>query len=165
MDLFNSDADDEEPSNDNDPDHSRLGRYAEFLVCADITQNGYYAIHADYIGFDIILVDGHKTYRVQVKSSSVIRRGLAEWRCRINKNSHRGNEARKRELDRRDADILALYHHDLATITYLPVLHGCGRLQLPVSQVRQTPTAQSLGDSISWCDKTPISFIPEGIAA
>ncbi|TWH01806.1 hypothetical protein L614_002000000400 [Ochrobactrum sp. J50] len=165
MDLFGNCISAPLADNDNRHDYSRLGRYAEFLVCADITKNGYHAIHSDTSGFDVLMIAGHKTYRIQVKSSSIIRRQRAEWRCRISVDRRGGNASRKREVDRRDADILALFHNDLETIVYLPVLPGCGHVKLPVRYLKEAKTIETLQSAISVMDGTPVHYIPEGIPA
>jgi hypothetical protein len=111
-------------------DTSRLGRYAEFMVCAELTRLGYRAIHVDAPGFDIILTVEDRSLRVQVKSTtSVIYPPLlkanggpgrkprtqpyAVWNCTQHVDSSRSRVKRNntRRLTPGDADIIALFHH------------------------------------------------------
>jgi hypothetical protein len=145
-------------------DSSRLGRYAEFMVCAELTKLGYHALHVDAPGFDIIASCNEASVRVQVKSTSRVaqpppphagrgrppRSGeYCEWNCKTHEGATNGKKMLRRgqrTLDRRDADVLALYHHRFNTITFLPItaLNGSGKVILPLAQVKQNHSKQSL---------------------
>lgn len=119
---------------------ARLGRYAEFMVCAELTKRGYYVTHCDAPGFDLILIVGEKTLRVQVRSTSniTVKGDCCVWMCRKGFGSRNAdNFLRSRPINRSDADLLALYHHVFATTVFVGVgdING-GSVRLQISDVR-----------------------------
>jgi hypothetical protein len=130
-------------------DHNRLGRMAEFMVCAEITRLGFHAIHADAPGFDILLIHSKRPYRVQVKSSTLIKEErFCEWRCRIHISSARGAAARARGLTHDDCDLLALYQHQLSKVVFRPVI-GREKVKISLTTLREMSTFDSLTQAIA----------------
>jgi hypothetical protein len=113
----------------------RLPRYAEFMVCAYLTKLGYYCIHVDTIGFDIILdYEGH-SYRLDVKATSNYQRGPRKESCEWSfaKSSYKTSN---RPIRPDEVDLLALYHLEFDTVVFVPVLRPMHRMALPAGQVR-----------------------------
>ena len=136
-------------ANDNaDLTFTQSGRVAEFIVCADITRRGYYAMHVDAPGFDVLLVRAAKSFRVQVKSSSTYRSGKLTWRCRTHATSERGNLAKARAVNANDADIVALYHHDFDGVIYLPISQARDRINIPPDRFRLASKIDTIAASI-----------------
>jgi len=114
------------------------------LVCAELTRLGYYVTHVDAPGFDLILTVENASLRVQVKSTMQTRDGFCIWKC-----VHRCAIGPGQRLDlqkpitKAQADVLALYHHELRSTVFLPV-EGRRIIRLPVSQVRNHDAAISL---------------------
>jgi hypothetical protein len=109
-------------------DHSRLGRYAEFMVCAELTKLGYYVLHVDAPGFDIILSIDGASWRVQVKSTSLVREGFCRWNLKRHTASNGGRVLRKNiPITRAEADILALFHHQFSNYDLLADWRSCTR--------------------------------------
>jgi hypothetical protein len=148
-------------------DSSRLGRYAEFMVCAELTKLGYDVLHVDAAGFDIILsVDG-ASWRVQVKSTSVVREGYCEWKAVRHAGSTNGKKGMTRPtsaITRREADILALFHHQFGTVVFMPVGNqlrdprgrkprddnaSMWKIILPVAQVREHDPSLSIESTVA----------------
>lgn len=146
-------------------DSSRLGRYAEFMVCAELTRLGHHALHVDAPGFDIILTVDDRSLRVQVKSTTTIKQpplpniggkggrpprtqAYATWNC--SRHAYASNGGTKprgtKQLTSNDTDVVALYHHTFGTTIFMPVqaLTGTGRMVLPLSQVQQNHADESL---------------------
>lgn len=138
-------------------DSSRLGRYAEFMVCAELTRLGYRVIHVDAPGFDLIVSIEDRSLRVQVKSTTAIRhppppqpgRGrpprsqpFAEWHCQLHNVPSNGGRRKARtakNVSSVDADVLALFHHKFGTMFFLGLPPGFAvprNVRLPLSQVR-----------------------------
>ena len=160
-------------------DSSRLGRYAEFMVCAELTRLGYHVIHVDAPGFDIIMAVDGVSLRVQVKSTNTIVAPLVRkpgggrppngshmcrWGTMTHDSSSNGgrNANRKvRPLCKTDADLLALYHHQFGTTVILPLdaLNKSGYVALPVSQVKDHDTKSSLAHAL---EKLGVSTIDGG---
>lgn len=145
LDLFGDNEDDapqeEEPSS---ADYARLGRYAEFMVCAELTKLGYYVVHVDAPGFDLILSANSRTFRVQVKSSSTTIDGRRRWRCRIAVEHRRASGYRKRPITKEDADLLALFDHATGKTIFVPVQGNVGQITIPLSQVASVDTQATL---------------------
>jgi hypothetical protein len=146
-----------------------LGRYAEFMVCADLTKQGYEVVHVDAPGFDIILsVDG-ASWRVQVKSTRTIKDGSCIWQVSHHSTPSNGKKALtriNRAITRKEADLLALFHHQFDTTVYFAVGHyprrgryprredGCvARIELPVAQVRGHAGSASLEVALRYLAK------------
>lgn len=139
-----------EAANDNDDlSYSQLGRYGEFMICADLTRRGYYAMHVDAPGFDVLLVHANRSYRVQVKSSSAYRSGKPTWRCRTHAVSTRGNQAVMRKVSEADADIVALFHHDFDGAIYLPIGDVRDRINIPATQLRVSRDVDTVATSLA----------------
>ena len=129
---------------------TRLGRMAEFLVCAELTRLGYYVTHVDAPGFDLILAVQDASLRVQVKSSTIVECDRCVWSLvhHVNDNGHGRAKPRRgagntRAITRAQADLFALYHHEFGTTVFLPV-EGRASARLPVSQVRHHVASDSL---------------------
>lgn len=149
-------------------DASRLGRYAEFIVCAEITRLSYHAIHVDAPGFDVILCINGSSLRVQVKSTARIKRPpirrtgtqgpsprfseLAIWSCHKHTNASNGGSKDRgiQPITKADADMIALYHHTLKTTVFMPISAvGNGKIALPIAQLKDPDvTARSLESTL-----------------
>jgi hypothetical protein len=141
-------------------DSSRLGRYAEFMVCAELTRLGYHAIHVDAPGFDIILSIDGRSLRVQVKSTTTIKQpplpqgrgrpprsqAYAVWQCTRHQYSSNGGLNRRggKTLTLSDTDIIALFHHKFETIVFFAVQDIKDKMMLPISQLETSVSEQSL---------------------
>lgn len=151
IDLFGDCVDDIQDSQD-ELSSSLLGRYAEFMVCAQITKSGYRVTHVDGVGFDLILTVEEGSFTIQVKSTSVIVDGKCRWN--LTKHIEAGNGGRNKErkpgrLSIRDADMLALFHHSFGTTVIMPMrLHMPTYIALPVSQIQQANIDDSLQSSL-----------------
>lgn len=125
-------------------DYSQVGRYVEFLVCAELTKLGYFVTHCDAPGFDILLVADGKPFRVQVKSSHKVEDGRCIWRTRVTMTGT-GKQRIKRPLTKADADIVALYHCQFDRMIFAPISKcSTGIVDLPISQVRAADTMKTL---------------------
>jgi len=131
---------------------SQLGRYAEFMVCAELTKLGYYVQHCDAPGFDVILVVEKRSLRVQVKSTSSVKEGRCYWTCSKCRYSDRDmNNRGRRAIDKSDADLIALYHHVFGTTIYIlpeDIRTATGGICLPVTQVREHGDSESLDHAL-----------------
>lgn len=130
---------------------SLLGRYAEFMVCAQLCRAGYFATHVDSAGFDLILQTEDGTRTMQVKSSRVIESGYCHWRIKrrlgiIGPRLARGQYDRvERQLGPQDANLLALFHHSFETTIIWPITKLLPRhIALPVHQVERASLAETL---------------------
>jgi hypothetical protein len=155
-DLFGYVADnDDEPAIGNGTD--LRGRYAEFLVCANLTKLGYYVVHVDAAGFDLLLDYEEQTYRIEVKSGSRSHEGpfkqRMEWR--VARRGREGSEnhvryRRRRPITPADTDLLALYCRVYETTVFYPVLGPINAVRLPTSFVRNSAEGQkSLSSAIA----------------
>ena len=141
--MFN----DEKLVSDTELNTKQLGRYAEFLVCAELSKLGYYVWHCDAPGFDIILVVDEQSLRVQVRATNFIENGYCVWNCRKSDgNRDKNNFCRSRAMDRRDTDLIALHHLIFGTTIFVSVdeISQGGSLRLPVSQIRAHDMSKSL---------------------
>lgn len=131
---------------------SQLGRAAEFRVCYELTLLGYYVWHCDAPGFDLILVLDDMSLRVQVKSTTNICAGYCDWTVtKDSPGSHRRKGTRvQRAIDRREADLVALYHHVFGTTVFVSIDEVRGmHIRLPVSQVREHDCSRSLDRALA----------------
>ena len=135
-------------------DASQIGRLAEFLVCAELTRLGYYVVHCDTRGFDILLSIEDRSLRVQVKSTAVVRDGYCIWRCQKHMVAGNAPDRNKRTLDRRDCDLVALFHHVFGTVIFLSIgeVPRGSRIDLPVAQVREVNSGKSLERALARLD-------------
>jgi hypothetical protein len=146
-DLFRDEVDSGVAADDEAAGRRRLGRYAEFMVCAELTKLGYDVWHCDAPGFDVVLVEGDRSLRIQVRSTGNIDKGYCSWMCRKGYGSRDSNNFLKsRILDRRDADLIALYHLVFGSLIFATVdeLPGGGTFKFPVGQVREHDCSGSL---------------------
>lgn len=141
--LFENDENDTLCDEDNEQSASQLGRYAEFMVCAELTKLGYYVVHVDAPGFDLIMTTDTMSVRVQVKSTSSVRHGECDWLCLTHLNGSKQKKAR-RIINRADADLIALYHHVFGTTVFVPISEASAHIKLPVSQVKEHEATRSL---------------------
>jgi len=128
------------------PHWTRLGRMAEFLVCAELTKLGYYVTHVDAPGFDLILAVRDASLRVQVKSSTRISAGFCTWELVHHIHEHnkpRRGAGRTLPITKAQADLLALYHHEYGTTVFLAV-DGSRYARLPVAQIKHHVASDSL---------------------
>jgi hypothetical protein len=147
-------------------DSSRLGRYAEFIVCAELTRLGYHALHVDAPGFDIILTVEDRSLRVQVKSTATIKhpvshakiytkrmpskqQAVAVWNCKRHTQASNGGNRTDRSPKRLticDADVVALFHHKFKTVIFFPIqsVPASGRFELPLTQIKHDAAEESL---------------------
>jgi hypothetical protein len=135
-------------------DTSTIGRHVEFLVCAELTRAGYWVEHINAPGFDVLLSSRGRVYRIEVKSSSVVRDGYGVWHCRRQKPNSVGQGrigawAYKRPLTREDADVVALHHLVAGATCYLPVVGGCGRVVISMSQLRALDASSSIESALA----------------
>ncbi|HEY2243480.1 MAG TPA: hypothetical protein VGH47_04550 [Xanthobacteraceae bacterium] len=119
------------------------GRYAEFIVCAYLTRMGYHATHVDTQGFDILLRHETRSYRIDVKSTSHVRRGTFKERAVWNIVNHTRPEPGRQRVHVRkgplDADLLALFFRPLETVVFRAVDEEMKlRLLLPLALVRNS---------------------------
>ena len=143
--LFEDDA--AIDNEDNELCSSQLGRYAEFMVCAELTKLGYYVVHVDAPGFDLILSANDMSLRVQVKSSTVVTDGYCRWNCHKHQQASNGGRQSKRglgRLTRADADLVALFHHQFQSIVFVPINEARTIMKFSVSQVRGHEAIESL---------------------
>jgi hypothetical protein len=132
------------------------GRYAEFQVCANLTKLGYYVVHVDAAGFDLLLDYEDQTYRVEVKSGSRSYEGSFKQRIqwRVARRGRMGSENHFRYRQRRpitpvDTDLLALFCRIYETTVFYPVLGPINAVRLPTSFVRNSGDGQkSLSSAI-----------------
>ena len=123
--------DDEEQQScvdDTERTDSQLGRYAEFMVCAELTKLGYYVVHVDAPGFDLILSTDTMSVRVQVKSTSSVNQGYCRWNCVTHAEAGNGGKRKvrkSRRLSRADTDLVALFHHVFGTTVFMLVTEAC----------------------------------------
>lgn len=144
-DLFGSSLDEGDETEEGCPDYARLGRYVEFIVCAELTKLGYFVTHCDAPGFDILLVASGKPLRVQVKSSHKIENGKCVWRTRVSDGRTQSKARIKRPITTNEADILALYHHAFEQLIFVAVRDAsAGYIELPIAQVKASDSAKSL---------------------
>lgn len=136
-----------------DLNHSQLGRYAEFMVCAQLCKAGYYVVHVDAVGFDLVVSTDEGSYTVQVKSTSNSENGRCTWGISAHKEAGRGgrNEKRKaRPIRRSDADLLALFHQQYGTTIIVPVQDRMGwTITLPAHQVQQASVEKSFASALA----------------
>lgn len=107
-----------------------IGKAGEHLVCADLILQGYRAFLSDQgLPYDVLVDDGRKLHRVQVKSSlapkNVNSKGRNEriaysWSVR-----RRGKDGASR-LTNDDCDIVAFVALDTGEVAYLPITE-CGQ--------------------------------------
>lgn len=129
------------PVADADPvaDMARIGRLAEFVLCARLTEWGYYCSHADAAGFDVLVSTGQGHIRVQVKSSAQIHNGKCSWHAtsRSGTPNHRGGKSNGvGRYTRKDADVFALYSRSFDKFVFAVVDGGPSYYALPVAVVR-----------------------------
>jgi hypothetical protein len=142
-DLFGNLVDVEVVSGITQEKFPRLPRCAEFMVCAYLTKLGYYCVHVDTIGFDIILdYEGH-SYRVDVKATSNYQRGPRKESCEWSfaKSNYKPSSGGRERYSSRpirpdEVDLLALYHLEFDSVVFVPVLRPMHRMALPAGQVR-----------------------------
>jgi PD-(D/E)XK endonuclease len=141
QDLFGFEVDQVEPLElrNGTSNESQQGRYAEFMVCAYLTKLGYFVIHVDARGFDLVLEAEGQSFRVQVKSTSRVYAGpfkqVVEWRL----SRHVRNEDRTRHtriISPFDADIAALFFCPTETVHYIPILKSKRGTRVPISFMR-----------------------------
>lgn len=113
----------------NNPDIARealrIGTAAEHLVCADLLLAGYrVSVAAAGLPYDLILDDGVRLYRVQVKATlspkKMQQRPTNEtpfYHFHIRIAGRKG----KRKVENSDFDILALVALDIRTVAYMPM--------------------------------------------
>lgn len=152
IDLFGNCVEDIQDSSQEELNSSLLGRYAEFMVCAQITKSGYRVTHVDGVGFDLILTVEEGSFTIQVKSTSVVIDGKCRWNLAKHieaGNGGRNNERNRGRLSIRDADLLALFHHRYGTTVIMPMrLHMPTYIALPVGQIEQASIEDSLQSSL-----------------
>ena len=125
----------------------KLGRYAEFLICAELSKLGYDVWHCDAPGFDVIFVTEERSLRIQVRSTTHIENGHCMWMLRKGYgNRDKTNYIKTRPIDRRDADLIALHHLVLGTTVLIGIddISAGGAIRLPISQVRNHDLSESL---------------------
>jgi hypothetical protein len=128
-----------------------MGRYAEFMVCALLTKLGYWVMHLDAPGFDLILRGEDTSLRVQVRSTSSNEGGYCFWP--LHTGEYRPVETRKngagrlkrRILNCSDTDLLALFHHEFGTTIFMSIADvRVGEVKFPISQVCDVNAKESL---------------------
>jgi hypothetical protein len=145
--MFESDVVLEGAASDEAANRKRLGRYAEFMVCAELTKLGYDVWHCDAPGFDVVLVDGDRSLRIQVRATNNVDKGYCSWMCRKGYGSRdENNFLKSRVLNRRDADLVALYHLGFGSLIFITTdeLPAGGGVKFPVGQVREHDCSTSL---------------------
>ena len=142
--LFGEDTSVSEESN---LSRKQLGRYAEFMVCAELSKLGYSVWHCDAPGFDAVLVTEDRSFRIQVRATTNIDNGYCSWMCRKGYgNRDESGFLKTRSLNRTDTDLIGLYHLIFGTLIFVTTdeLPAGGSLKLPVSQVRDHDCSKSL---------------------
>lgn len=127
------------------------------MVCAELTKRGYYVAHCDAPGFDLVLVVGEKSLRVQVRSTSNVSGDYCVWMCRKGFGSRNAaNFLRSRPINRSDTDLIALYHHVFATTVFVAVgdIMPGGSIRLSIDDVRDP--ASSLHRALARMDDLPM---------
>jgi len=156
-DLFGGTAENEQQQTDGVEFSATVlqGRYAEFMVCAYLTQMGHVAHHLDVTGFDVILEYEGLTIRVQVKSTTRVTHGpfKSSVRWDVGRGSRYGGGHKKhpsKGLLPRDADIAALFYAPLQAVVFYPILKCLHSITLPLSFVRNSKRGEvSLGAAIN----------------
>ena len=137
----------------------RSGRYAEFMVCAFLSEMGHQAFHVNAAGFDLILEYQGFSYRVEVKSSNFALKGPHKervvWKVGrgINYDPVKGqlnrNKRTRRPLIATDVELLALFYRPLDTVVFYPVMKPISHVLLPLSFVRNAGRGEAtLGPAI-----------------
>jgi hypothetical protein len=131
--------------------HDQLGRYAEFLVCAEITKLGYFVVHCPSNGFDLLLIAHSKPIRVQVKSTSIVKGEFCLWKPRIGGGRREKWGKPKRSLTREDADLFALYHHTFNRLMFVAVSNGAGNshIQIRANQLMSIDLGKNLAAALA----------------
>jgi hypothetical protein len=120
-------------------DMAQLGRLAEFILCARLTSWGYYASHADAIGFDVLVSVEQGHIRVQVKSSAQVRDGKCSWGASSQSGTpnHRGGKSTGvGRYTKRHADVFAFYSRPFDKFVFAPVDGEHSSYRFPVAVVR-----------------------------
>lgn len=105
-----------------------VGKAAEHLVCFDLLSQGLTAYLTDQgIKYDIVLETVNELFRVQVKSTQILRNVNSKnrgYRGAYNFNVRRVGKKGNQRLGRNDCGIVAMVALDGPCIAYLPV-HLC----------------------------------------
>jgi len=119
------------------PDRAlEIGKAAEHLVCADLILSGYRAFLSDQgLPYDVVIDNGNKLLRVQVKSCGSVSNVNAQGRVeRLAYNfsiRRRGKDGKSDRLSDKDCDIIALVALDIRVIAYLPIAACKMTAQIP----------------------------------
>ena len=138
---------------DEQSDLYRIGRYAEFMVCAQLTKAGYDVFHVDTVGFDLILKHPQGTFTIQVKSSRQTQNGKGQkvlWKTVARSGSANGKRY-ARPLTRADAHLLALHSTEYETTIVLPITNNMpSQFAFSISQVEHASIDQTLKAAIAY---------------
>lgn len=151
VDLFGNSIIEDEISEEQLSD-TLIGRYAEFMVCAQITKAGYNVTHVDGTGFDLIITLDEGTFTIQVRSTRRVVEGKCTWSLTKNQEAGKGGRNTKRgtrALTSADADLLALFHHRFETTVIIPLRKEMSTyIALPLNQVENASIEETLKPSI-----------------
>ena len=101
----------------------QIGKAGEYLVCCDLIMKGYVAFISEQgLPYDVVLDDGNRMYRVQVKSNLTYKKTpqRATERMIYIFNVKRRGKNNTQKYTSGDVDIFALVGLDSKIVAYLP---------------------------------------------
>lgn len=131
-----------------------IGKAGEHIVCADLLINGFDAFLSDQgMPYDLLLDDGVRFYKVQVKTCMKARNVNSQGRTKriaYNFSVRRKGKKGYSRLSNKDCDIVALVALDISQIAYILIDHAPQTLNL-------SPPGCNLGHMPA-IDQFPISL-------
>lgn len=117
----------------------QIGKAGEYLVCCDLIMKGYVAFISEQgLPYDVVLDDGNRMYRVQVKANLTYKKTpqrATERMVYIFNIKRKGkNYLKKYSLE--EIDIFALVGLDSKTVAYLPNAQAVETMNFRVPSMR-----------------------------
>jgi hypothetical protein len=118
----------------------QIGKAGEYLVCADLTIEGFIAYPSEQgLPYDLILDDGKKLLKVQVKTTRISKHipqrktSIPSYIFHIGNNGKKGS---RNVYDKKDVDLFALVCLDTRSIAYISFFNHKTTMNFRVPELR-----------------------------